>query len=518
MKIALEWQFGGWLGGLSPWLAWSIFGVIAVAGSVLVVCLYRHTLRQLSPAARWILAAFRIALVLALLLCLANPTRVISTEPIQPDHSTLAVVVDRSDSMNTADQRGELRLKNASRIWARHISEAQEKFSKTAWYRFSSGLQETGSLEKATNDSQPGPETHLYQALTQALESGPGAVVCLTDGLDTTGTDAQKLTAEAQRRAVPLYFVPGTNRLRVSEFMGISDIRLPAKVLRQTKFTAQSVLQIATSREHEIPAELWSGPTLLASQKFKVHPGLNTFPWSVPVTAAEPGPLPLEFRIGSGTNQQMAGGTTQVVNAAKVDILYYQGALQWGYRFLLSALCDDDSFRVTSIINPALGLKMSASTSSELATLSDLPSRAEDLQKYQIVVLAHVFADQLSMPQQQALLEYARGGGGVLFIAPDANATARYAGTAVEQMLPVIFESAKTASPEDAASRGFDEQIRNVRQAYQGFNNGEYHRDAAKLLPYTLPPGGARSRIGELFSGKDPRASRTSANTRRSVT
>ena len=36
----------------------------------------------------------------------------------------------------------------------------------------------------------------------------------------------------------------------------------------------------------------------------------------------------------------------------EVEVLYYQGALQWGYRYLLAALEGDPSFHLTSILNP----------------------------------------------------------------------------------------------------------------------------------------------------------------------
>ncbi len=136
--------------------------------------------------------------------------------------------------------------------------------------------------------------------------------------------------------------------------------------------------------------------------------------------------MPLEFRAGVGRRSSRSlACTAQVVDRTKIEVLYYQGALEWGYRYLLAALEGDPSFHMTSILNPSLDVQMTVGSRGH-AVLPDLPDDARALRPFQIVVLAHVFADRLSDRQQRALAEYARGGGGVLFIAPDTEATQRF--------------------------------------------------------------------------------------------
>ena len=162
--------------------------------------------------------------------------------------------------------------------------------------------------------------------------------------------------------------------------------------------------------------------------------------------------MPLEFRLVSGAKPQIAGQTTRVVANTTVNLLYYQGALQWGYRFLRSALESDPSFRVTAILNPALGVQLSDGIEGQ-STLVDLPEDARELKRFQIVVLANAFADLLTAKQQQALLDYARGGGGVFFISPNNDATRRFSGTPLEQLLPVVFEPPGAAGSDAAGAR-----------------------------------------------------------------
>jgi hypothetical protein len=501
MTHGFEWQFGGWLRSVAPLTAWAILASAAVAGLALVVWLYRRTLRELPSAARNTLTVFRGVIVLLLLLCLANPSRVEKTTPAENGKKTLAVVVDRSASMSEPDFRRATRLADGVRVWKQHTAEADAAFGKTTCYRFATRLTPAASLDEAVQAAEPGPETHLFAALREVLDDGPDAIVCLTDGLDTTGAANDELAKEALRRNVPLYFVVGMNHLTVGhggDVAHIREIKVPAKVLRQTRFSASAVFEVAASEASQLPAELWSGDRKLAATQLPIRPGLNTLPWTVPVNAGEAGILPLEFRLGSGAKQLAAARTVRVVNATTLNVLYYEGALQWGFRFLRNALESDPSFHLTAILNPALGIQMSVAP--EPDTMTDLPDNAAGLKRFQVVVLAHVFANQLTTKQQQALTDYVRGGGGVLFISPDTAATRAFSGTLLEQMLPVVFQSPSGAVPDSAAAAEFQQQMRALGGASPG-NETMFAEQTVSaqvippLTPFAPGPDAAEARL-----------------------
>ncbi|MFA7343424.1 MAG: hypothetical protein WC003_03880 [Terrimicrobiaceae bacterium] len=495
MTGALEWQFGGVLRTLPPMAAWGVLWVLAVAGLFLVVRLYRRTMRGLPPFARGVLTVFRAAIVLVILLCLANPVRVERRKTAASGNDALAVVVDRSASMSTPDYRGSTRLADAVRTWKRHESAAQEAFSKILYRRFSLAPSPAQSFDDAVKAGVPGNETHLFSSLRDTLATSPTAVVCLTDGLDTTTEKADDLVGEALRRGVPLYFVTGKNRARASETLNIRAISAPPKVLRKTKFTVTVLVQAGVARDGELPVGLWSGEEKLAEARLPLHAGLNTLTWPVPVTSAEAGILPLEFRAGEGDRQESASCTTRVVEHTDIDVLYYQGAFQWGYRFLLASLHGDPGFRLTAILNPALQVQGTAVPVPQTAP-RDLPGSAEDLKRFQIVVLAHVFADQLSPKQQQALVDYAKNGGSVLFIAPDSQAARRFAGTPLEQMLPIIFDPPKQESPDDLAEKQFQLHMASIggannREDTRFANSAPQQQESPELQAFVVPDGKA---------------------------
>src|SRR6185369_14226691 len=113
----IEWQFGGWLRGWSAPAATGLLLTLGVAGLFAVAWSYRRTTREIPARSRRLLAGLRLAVVLLLLLCLANPVRVEEVAPPKPSSRTLTVLVDRSASMTQPDARGGTRLASAVRLW-----------------------------------------------------------------------------------------------------------------------------------------------------------------------------------------------------------------------------------------------------------------------------------------------------------------------------------------------------------------------------------------------------------------
>ncbi len=492
----IEWQFGGWLRDWPVPAAMALLATLGAAGTVYVVWFYRRTLAELTPRARRWLAGLRLTVVLLLLLCLANPERVEKIPLPKTPSRTLTVLVDRSESMSAPDYRGGTRLAAAVRRWRQVEPAAKQSFTRVNYRRFAGDVQSASSLDDAINTGAPGGETHLFAALRQALAENPAAIVCLTDGLDTSADDAGKFTAEAVSRGVPIYFVPGENHLLPGTSFDLREVRAPARVLRHTEFTATAVIETAVAQDQELPVELWVNGKKAASTRLAEHAGRNILSWPVPVDSGEPGALTLEFRAGD----QSASCVADVVENTTMNVLYYQGALQWGYRFLRGALESDTSFRLTAILNPALQVQLTAANG---AALADLPENAAELRRFQIVILAHVFADQLAPRQQQALVDYVRGGGGVLFISPDTAATEGFSGTALEQMLPVVF--AARNDPANASARQMQFQL-SVNAAPVGDDPIEGGSQEITLKPFALPAGAGHAAAGELFAGTNGEA------------
>ena len=488
----IEWQFGGWLRDWPAAAVMVLFVAAATAGFSSVVWSYWHARNDLAQLSRRWLAGLRMVVLLLVLMCLANPVRVEKTPlPKNPTHG-LAVLVDRSASMCEPDYRGQTRLAAAVRRWRQVEPQAKQSFTPISYWRFANELQPADSLDDAVSAGAPGAETHLYAALRQALAQSPAAVVCLTDGLDTSADDSAKFATEAAEHGVPIFFVPGENRLLGGASLNLREAKAPASVLRKTQFTATALIECTVAQDRDLPVELWINGTKSTSAKLPVRAGRNELSWPVAVDSGEPGELSLEFHAGD----QSASCVTEVLESRTLNVLYYQGALQWGYRFLRGALESDPSFRLTAILNPSLHVQLTASSANSSA-LSDLPEDAAELRRFQVIILAHVFASQLTPPQQQALVDYVRGGGSLLFISPDTGATEQFSGTALEQMLPVIFATPNGA--DDAALRQMQLQL-SASATPEGndlFAGGD---QSVSLKPFALPPGTQHTAASDLFA------------------
>ncbi|MCE0521992.1 MAG: hypothetical protein LV480_03680 [Methylacidiphilales bacterium] len=504
---SLEWQFGGWP-GLPPWLGWLLLFLVAAGGAALAVWFYRDTFRALTGRQRLIFAVLRCGFFFSLLLCLAGPARVEKLYDSNRDARPLAVVVDRSPSMSIAEPRGTTRLSYAVRVWKKVEADAIHSFPSLAYFRFSMGLEAAPDLESAVTGSNSGAETHLYDSLEQALKDAPaggyGGIVCLTDGLDTTDATSDQLAARALQNHTPLYFAVGQNQLLPHDSLLVRELAVPGQVLRKSRFTATVLVEAHSTRERDVPVSLWQENQSIAQTSLRLLPGNNLIPWAVPVDAGEPGLVHLDCRLGDGADQETTAAVVPVVGQDKVQILFYQGTLDWGFRFINSALQGDPSFALTGLFNPNLNMTQ-VTGGSPASVLTAMPDKGEDLQPFQIVVLSNVFGDELSPAQQTALVNYVNGGGGLLFLVSDNQMAQTFSGTVLESVLPVVFEAPPVVQSHDQSVQQFQDLMQsiggsNASQETEFVSDAEQQPGPDPLVKYALPPNLKRPEIANLFS------------------
>ncbi|MEI9998687.1 MAG: hypothetical protein WDO13_05730 [Verrucomicrobiota bacterium] len=512
-QTAFAWQFGGW-SGVPAALGWTLIVAVAVAGVALAAWLYRDTLQKLTPRQRAIFIALRAGFFLALLICLAGPSRVERTFASADETRPLAVVVDRSASMTTADSAGLSRLTAAVRTWKESEAAALHAFPSVRYFRFSDRLDPAADLQQAVEAPDPGPSTALYASLDRVLEEAPaggyGGIVCLTDGLDTTQASSDALATRAIQGRTPLHFVVGENHQAVQESLIVRETVTPEKVLRKTQFNATALVEARAARPHDVPLALTQDGQLLASTTLHLSAGLNLLPWSVPVPAGEPGQIHLQWQLGDGAEQETIGATVPVVARSQVNVLFYQGTLDWGFRFINTALQRDASFTVTGLFNPDLDLDPSVGATPPPGAapgappLTALPDNAAAYAPYQIVVLANAFADQLSAAQQQALSDYVAHGGGLLFLVSDTKMAQTFSGTALEAMLPVVFDPPPPGDNGDDSLAEFQSMMQRIGGSNYG-SETDFAADAASQPPpppltsFALPAQTTRKAIAQLF-------------------
>lgn len=502
-----EWQLGNWL-GLSPVLCWLLLAFLAVGGVALAAYFYRHTLRALTARQRMIFVLLRAGFFLSLLLCLAGPSRVERVIDNSQEARPLAVLVDRSASMTTPDSRQQTRLATALKVWKKAEPDATHAFPSLRFFRFTTSSHTANDLDDAVNGAESGTETHLFNSLTEVLKSAPsggyGGIVCLTDGLDTSEATTDETISQSLQNHSPLYFCVGQGKSSPHETLLVRELDVPGQVLRRSQFSTRVVVEAHSSRDRDVPLSLLADNKPVADTKIHLHAGANLIPWTVPLDSAEAGLIHLECRLGEGDEKESIAAAVRVVASEQIHILFYQGSLDWSYRFINHSVQSDASFSMTGLFSQGVGITREVATTTKDPVFTEMPSKATDLQPFQIVVLSNVFADQMSLAQQTALTDYVHGGGGVLFLVSDSKMASTFTGTTLEGMMPVIFEAGGKADTRAEAEAAFQEQMRMTSGAdyndETSFSNGAEGRNGTNgLKSFSFPSMPKRSEIADLF-------------------
>lgn len=438
----ISWFEAGGLAGHSGEDAWKILAAGVGVGFAIIVVSYCFTLVKIAPWRRAVLCGLRFAVWIALFLILAAPTRIERTY----DHPTLAtrplaVLVDRSDSMTALDNRQQRRLDDALVKWHRLEPAAAKAFSAVQSFAFAQGVAPIG----APTETSPLPtgRTDLFNSLQDVLAKAPsggwGGIVILTDGLDTSGievAEARRATARAALTSgTPLFFVVGHNRAIEPEYFRLREFNAPPKTVPHSMVKLNAIFESYQTAASTIPVRLAVNGNERPASSVRLEAGRHLETWAAEGRVESPGTIEFELRVG----KEVARVEVKVEEPPSNRILYDEGSLDWGYRFLADVLRRDETFSVTPVFDlPDPG---AALPPGGLARMPMPPN----LQPFGFIVLDNVAASQIPPAQQAALTQWVTEGGIMFFLAPDDAAAGSFAGSELEKMLPVVFAPRRQA-------------------------------------------------------------------------
>jgi hypothetical protein len=462
-----RWNFGGPLADAPTDVAWTILLIAAALCVVFSWVSYRTSVRRLGIAPSFLLMLLRTGFLVVLLLCFANPVRIEhhTNQPPEPPPPPppatphLAVVVDRSDSMTLADNRGRTRLSDALVNWRRLEKTAEKFFTKVDYYSFAEDLRPAATLDEALSRTGGTSETRLYQSLTTLLKNTadhrPTAIVVLTDGVDTSNDSSAEssLRETAVAAGVPVHFVAGTNRsARPDPFLRVREWRVPPTALRNSGFAIEVVFEAFSRADRTVPYSLWQSGRRVGGGDVALTLGSNVVAQTLPASVGEPGPVEFELRLGAGDRAPVAARALTRVLAPqdrRLRLLVYEGELDWGFRHLIEALRTDSNFEFLTLVNASAGVTFARVSAPGTPALGQMPDRLAALTRFDCVVIVRPDPRRFSPAQQQALAEYVRQGGAVFFVSPDPSAMASFAGGAFLEILPVVVDPNARPMPSD---------------------------------------------------------------------
>jgi len=445
--------------GATP-MTW-LTAIVATQVMVAVGVFYAGVFGRLGPARFTTLMALRCVAILALLAVLLKPV-IIATGSAADARGVLAVLVDRSASMATAEQ--DLPDRHTQAVQAILTQRARiEQHFRPQWIAFAAGPQ---AVAKATDLPALGPhgegadQTNIAAAVRAAVDGGGDnlqAILMVTDGNDNAERDLAEIAAGVP---VPVYAVgvgsavePDSARRNAA----ITGVEAPLVASPAVAVTISPSVQLTNLPRRELTAQLlqpdspapldahplWTDQTdatetasLTWTPSARAQPAGDDPPNPVAVLTVNVPPA-----IGEALTDDNTLELHVLITHADIRVLYIEGAVRPEYKFLRRHLDSDPDIDLVSLVQVSDG-RFWARGSVAGKTPAGLPRTANDFDLFDVIILGDLDSSAFSTDQLKHLAGFVERGGGVVMLGGQHSfGPGGYGGTPVEEALPVIVGS-----------------------------------------------------------------------------
>ena len=441
----------------AAWLA-----ILAFQLTTAVCVLYWSAYTYLGPARLGVLLALRILACLGLLLILFKPAILTSASP--PGRlPALAILVDRSASMSTADEPSlPGRHAQALAMLRSQAGRIKRHFS-PVWIPFAAKPGRADSLVELGNFLPTGPgseSTDIAAAIAAAADASSGGgklagVILISDGVANTPGDLAKQAAKLE---VPIYALavgtPGTGLAGANLQLLAADG--PWQV--SANIASQIIARVSITNMPKIPCQvaLFEGDDAMpvATAEISTDEKNATVPvklnWTPRVKPAgdksATAPDVRKLRLKVSPLGQAAGETNLADNIAqlhvlvtnpKIRLLYIEGAIRPEYKYLRRELQADPNVQFVGLIRIS-PKKFWSQGSIDGRKFDRLPTSREDLAGFNVIIIGSLDSSFLTAEAQASLREFVVAGGGLLMIGgPGSFGPGGYGNSAIATALPV---------------------------------------------------------------------------------
>jgi uncharacterized membrane protein len=465
---------------LGAWPGWLLALLTVLSAAGLAWLIWRQ-LPRAAPRLRnwraWLIWGLEAAMIALLLLLLWEPA--IAVSELKSQQNIIAVLVDDSRSMSIADA-------GADGATAREIAAVQalgrllpglEKKFQTRTYRLDSTLTR---MEKPGQWHADAAATHINAGLRQLVAETSdlpvGAVVLLTDGAENSGgIDLETINALHNRR-LPVQTI-GFGKEKATHDLEIDDAVVAAKAMADSRMTATVSFHQYGYAGQKATLDVKDGDKLLATREVALDRDGVDQSETMFFNAGDAGVKSIGFALEplSGEDNTANNAVTRLVDVSAEPrrILYVEGEPRWEFKFIRRAEEEDKGVQIVSMLRTTENkiYRQGIADPSELA--DGFPTRAEDLFKYQAIILGSVEADYFTPVQQELLREFVdKRGGGLLFLGGRfALGDGGWASSSLADLFPTFLPNQK----------------------------GTFHRESATVQ---LTPAGAESPITRLLDDR----------------
>ncbi len=448
---------------LGAWPAWILL-LLILASMVGLAALIWSRLPQAAPTiskwragAVWLLQSL---LILTVLTLLWQPA--VTVAELAPQQNVIAVVLDDSRSMATADSGTMTREATAQAALAGGVLAGLQKKFQVRLYRLDSRVAPVAAM---ANVQPVAPATHINDGLKQLLNDTSdlpvGAVVLLSDGSENSSDGSGDVSLDTIRalrnRRLPVHTV-GFGNLEAAHDVEVNDVKLASRAMADSRIPATISFHQRGYAGSKALLSIRDGSKTLESREVTLAADGTTQVETVFFSPGDAGVKSLQFSLGLMPGEEDADNNalTRLVGVTdnKRRILYVEGEPRWEYKFIRRAEDDDKIVQVASMLRTTENkvYRQGISDPSELA--NGFPVRPEDLFAYQGIVLGSVEAGYFTPLQQELLREFVdRRGGGLLFLGGRfALGDGGWGGSSLVDLLPTYLPNNRTTFHREPAT------------------------------------------------------------------
>ncbi|GAC1421403.1 MAG: hypothetical protein NVSMB62_16290 [Acidobacteriaceae bacterium] len=504
---------------LGAWPAWVLLLLIVDVAIALAWLTWRR-FPVAAPRIRnwraWAIWGMETALVVLLLILLWQPA--ISVAELKSQQNIIAVLLDDSKSMAIADAGADgktIRETEALRAVSRMLPGLEKKFQ-IREYRLDRGLTR---IEKNNQWRADGSATHINDGLRQLLAESSdlplGAVVLVSDGAENSGGIDVDTMSQLRNRRLPVHAI-GLGRERAIRDLELDDVVVASKGMADSRMTATVNFHQHGYAGQKTTLDVKDGGKVIASREVTLAGDGAAQSETLFFNAGVAGIKSIGFVLSSlaGEENNANNAVTRLVDVSgeRRRILYVEGEPRWEYKFLRRAEEEDKGIQIVSMLRTTENkiYRQGIADPAELA--EGFPVRAEDLFRYQAIIIGSVEAGYFTPGQQELLREFVdKRGGGLLFLGGRFGLSEGGWGTSgAADLLPTFLPADKGSFHRDAATveltaAGAESPIMRL------LDERSRNNDRWKKLPYLADyqvAGTPKPGATVLASYKDPGSSR----------
>jgi uncharacterized membrane protein len=439
---------------------WLVAGGLLAAAAVASYTLARG---RAARSERVVMAGLRVVLLGVLVFCMLQPSLVLST--VVPQQNFVGILVDDSRSMRIADAGGRPRSAFVADAFSPEQSDLLHQLSERFTLRFFRFSSSASRLEGPGQLHYDGTHTNLGTALDGVREELSGlplaGLVMITDGADNGGRPLTESLVPLQAAGVPVFTV-GLGEESLTPDVEVGRVELPRAVLKGSTLLVDVVVTQTGMAQRSVPLIVEDETRLLAEQEVTLGPDGEPVVARIGFQLDDAGTHRVRFRIpvqeGERVDRNNARDVQVEVRGDREKILYFGGEPNWEVKFMRRAVRGDDNVQLVVLQRTAESkfLRLDVDDGDEL--IGGFPRTRAELYRYRALILSGVEASFFSHDQLQMIADFVseRGGGFLMLGGRSSFAEGGWAGTPVEEVLPVML------SEPPASADGYLEEVKVV--------------------------------------------------------